>query len=97
MLPAMPTESDRRVSRAECVAICQKATDRLQGSAYLALRDVRCELDSGVLCLRGRVRTQFLKQVAQTQIFEISGALRIENQIEIDRKDVAPRGYAMSR
>lgn len=61
---------------------------RLRRSGYLALRDVSCDLHAGIVRLRGRLPTYYLKQVAQAIVSEIAGVHQVINHIEI----VAPAG-----
>jgi osmotically-inducible protein OsmY len=58
---------------------------RLGASGYLALRRIacECECEGGVLCLRGCVRSQYLKQVAQTIAAAVEGVHRVDNRIEV--------------
>jgi osmotically-inducible protein OsmY len=58
---------------------------RLGASGYLALRriDCECECELGVLCLRGCVRSQYLKQVAQTIAAAVEGVHWVDNRIEV--------------
>jgi osmotically-inducible protein OsmY len=62
---------------------------RLGASGYLALRRIHCECEceGGVLLLRGRVRSQYLKQVAQTIAAAVEGVHRVDNQIEVVADD----------
>jgi osmotically-inducible protein OsmY len=59
--------------------------ERLGASGYLALRRIRCdcECEGGVLCLRGCVPSQYLKQVAQTIAAAVEGVRRVDNRIEV--------------
>ncbi len=49
------------------------------------LKQVSCEMDDGVLTLRGRVPSYYLKQVAQAAVSRANGVRRIENRIEVAR------------
>ena len=49
-----------------------------------ALRQVRCDYRAGVLVLRGRVASYFVKQVAQSAVAQIDGIRRVVNRIEVD-------------
>ncbi len=49
-------------------AIERAARRELQRSSYLAIRRVECRYRDGVLTLRGRLPSFFLKQVAQTAV-----------------------------
>jgi osmotically-inducible protein OsmY len=59
--------------------------ERLGASGYLALRRIHCdcECEGGVLCLRGFVPSQYLKQVAQTIAAAVEGVRRVDNRIEV--------------
>jgi osmotically-inducible protein OsmY len=66
------------------------AESRLRRSAYLALQHVSCEFRAGVLTLRGRLPSYYLKQVAQAVVAEVEGVERIDNQIEIVARTPPP-------
>jgi osmotically-inducible protein OsmY len=55
----------------------------LQASPYLQLRTIDCDCRDGVVTLRGRVTSFFLKQMAQTLAGGVVGMERISNQIEV--------------
>jgi osmotically-inducible protein OsmY len=59
--------------------------ERLGASGYLALRRIHCECEceDGVLCLRGCVPSQYLKQVAQMIATAVEGVHRVDNQIKV--------------
>ena len=64
--------------------------DRFHRSPYLPLRYIECRLDDGVLVLRGRVPTFYLKQLAQTIGHSLKGIQRVVNELRVDfprRKD----------
>jgi osmotically-inducible protein OsmY len=61
----------------------ESARKRLHRKAYLALRDVSCTYQNGVLVLQGRVPSYYLKQVAQEVVGQLDGVNRIENQIRV--------------
>jgi osmotically-inducible protein OsmY len=63
--------------------IRQAAERRLQASGYTVLRDVRCDFEGGVLRLRGRLPSQYLKQVAQAVVVDLEGVSTVENQITV--------------
>jgi len=48
-----------------------------------AFKQVRCLCRAGVLMLRGRVSSYFLKQVAQSAVSQIDGVKRVINRIEV--------------
>ena len=49
------------------------AERRLRDNAYAALRNVSCEYAEGVLTLRGRLPTYFLRQMAQAAVAGLDG------------------------
>lgn len=63
---------------------------RLHTSTYIALRDVRCIRDAGVVVLYGRVPTYFLKQLAQEIVRQTDGDCRIVNELEVDGQLAGP-------
>ena len=56
---------------------------RLRRSGYPELRLIACEFHEGVLTLRGRVSTFYLKQVAQTAVSELADVGEINNRLEV--------------
>ena len=63
--------------------IDRKAEERLRGSSYLALRDVSCLASHDVLYLYGRLRSHYLKQVAQELASGVEGVRHVVNRIEV--------------
>jgi osmotically-inducible protein OsmY len=63
--------------------IARTVSERLAESAYFALRSVWCDYHEGILCLRGRVPSYFLKQVAQTIAGQVDGVEECMNRIEV--------------
>jgi osmotically-inducible protein OsmY len=61
----------------------EEAENRLRHSGHLALRDIACEAREGVLRLRGRVPSYYLKQIAQAIVAEVEGVVAVINQIEV--------------
>jgi osmotically-inducible protein OsmY len=58
---------------------------RLEASAYVALKGVKCQFRRGVLLLSGRVPTYYHKQLAQETIRSLPGVSAIVNEISVDR------------
>jgi osmotically-inducible protein OsmY len=56
---------------------------RLRASSYASLRGVFCQCRGGVLILRGRLPSFYLKQVAQAAAGGLEGVSRIDNHIEV--------------
>lgn len=63
--------------------ITDVAAARLQASSYPSIRKVLCVYEEGVLLLRGRLPTFFLKQMAQIAVADIEGVKQVVNQIEV--------------
>ncbi len=61
--------------------------ERFARSPYLPLRKIRCYLHHGVLLLRGRVPTYYLKQLAQTIGHSLAGVRQVVNELEVDFPD----------
>ena len=57
---------------------------RLRDGQYRALAEVMVEFHEGVLILRGRVTSFFLKQIAQTVVRNVEGVIEIDNRLEVD-------------
>jgi hypothetical protein len=68
--------------------IAEQVQNWLQSSAYQELRGVLCDYRDGVLTLRGRVSSFYLKQLAQTLVVGHESAIQCVNNIEVR----APRG-----
>ena len=64
-------------------ALAAQAVARLQQAPYHDLRQVSCEARGGVLTLRGRVPTYYLKQIAQTLVFSLEGLLDLRNELDV--------------
>lgn len=69
--------------RRPAITISRVAEEGLQRSGYLALRTVACDGRDGVIYLRGRVPTYYLKQVAQSIALGVQGVRRVVNLIEV--------------
>lgn len=77
-----PIESSSTVTDAE-QQVLQRAKRCFATSAYFALRRVACAYHEGVLILRGRVPSFYLKQVAQTIVKNAVEGIQIDNRIEV--------------
>jgi len=76
------------VPRADAVLIIRdhavvQAGSLLRASPYLPLRKLTCEYHEGVLTIRGRVPTFYLKQLAQANLQKLALAEEINNQVEV--------------
>lgn len=74
-----PQRTERETDR-----IVTLVESKLRESHYLALRVVTCQFHKGVLILRGRVPSFYLKQVAQSVVRNIEGVAQIDNRLEVD-------------
>lgn len=73
--------------------VARQAKERLGSTSYHFLRFVDCRFQNGVLTLRGRVPSFYLKQVAQSVLTNIEGVDRIDNRVDV----VSPRGLSSVR
>jgi osmotically-inducible protein OsmY len=67
--------------------VTERAEVRLRGHCHRALRDIFCHYHDGVLTLRGRLPTYYLKQRAQEAVAGIGGVERVANEIEVAAAD----------
>jgi hypothetical protein len=64
--------------------ISQIARGVLRQSAYMELRELSCDFNGGVLTLRGRVPTYYLKQLAQEAVADVPGVITVQNGVEVN-------------
>ena len=50
---------------------------------YQQLNNIECEVDGGVLILSGKLKSFYLKQIAQTVAMKIPGVESVQNRIEV--------------
>jgi hypothetical protein len=56
----------------------------LRQSGYHAVQRLACDCDDGILTLRGRVPSFFLKQMAQNVVHHrLQGRVTVNNQVEV--------------
>ena len=65
--------------------LAARVESHLRATSYAQLRDVSCETELGVLTLRGRVSTFYMKQIAQTLVREVPGVSQVVNLIQVAR------------
>ncbi len=70
-------------SPVDFLELAETATTCLQASPYLAVRKLWCELEQGILFLRGDLDSFYLKQVAQEAIACVKGTTRLVNEIVV--------------
>ena len=61
----------------------ESAQARLQASPFLPLRTLRCDGTQGELTIRGRVPTQYLKDLSAMLVRSIEGVRRVTNEVEV--------------
>ena len=71
---ASPSEKEVLEATAKC---------RLRQSCYPEVRGVACDSHEGVLTLRGRVSSYYMKQVVQTVVFGMDGVGVVNNRVEV--------------
>lgn len=66
--------------------VVEAARRALEQNAYFRGRTQLIQMDEqkGVLCLRGRLPTFYLKQVLQTVLRNVEGVEQIDNRVDVD-------------
>ena len=64
-------------------AVQEAAQARVRQSPYRDVRNVACNFHEGVLTLRGRVSSYYLKQIAQTLVLRMQCVDEVNNRIEV--------------
>lgn len=80
----MPSLSEEHLTARSCY-ITEQAVRRMRESSHSLLRTVQCRFDNGVLRLKGRVPSFYLKQLVQSLVENIDGVERIDNQVDVTR------------
>jgi BON domain-containing protein len=70
--------------------IVQTVERKLRESSYYYLRSIRCAFEAGVITLRGRVPTFYLKQTVQAIVEKIDGVEQVVNLVEVFDSRQAP-------
>jgi osmotically-inducible protein OsmY len=84
MKPSPGSNADRETTPIDLHApIDSQAAQRLRGSSYLALQDVRCIAAEDAIYLYGSLPSFYLKQVAQEIATRVEGVRRVINRIEV--------------
>ncbi len=74
----------RPVQTSHELAIEEKAQAELSNAPYLAVRRVSCHVKGGVLSLKGRVPSFYLKQVAQALLRRyLEAGFVMENRLDV--------------
>ncbi len=56
---------------------------RLRESSYYYLRTIHCAVDEGVVTLRGRVPSYYLKQTVQSLAEKVEGVQQVINLVDV--------------
>jgi osmotically-inducible protein OsmY len=68
----------------EVYRIAEAAKECLRASPYKVLAGVACECDHGVLSLKGRLSSFYLKQHAQEAVARVNGVTQVVNEVEVE-------------
>jgi hypothetical protein len=71
--------------------IGEVAEAALRRSPYYELHGISCEFSGGVLTLRGRAPTYYLKQLAQACVADVPGVVEVDNRVEVTSSAVLSR------
>lgn len=70
--------------------IVKTARARLRDSRYNILAAVSCSCEHGLLLLRGRLPSFYLKQMAQESVAGVHGVLQVVNNISVSPAERSP-------
>lgn len=79
----LPAAVPQQSQKAGPCSTASALRDAFRASPYVGLRRVECDDHEGVLTLRGRVPTFFLKQMAQALAMKAKGVEVLANRIEV--------------
>ncbi len=65
------------------VPLALQAERCLRSSPYLALRNIVCDSEEGIIVLKGCLPSYYLKQLAQATVNSLAGVTHVVNQIEV--------------
>ncbi len=61
----------------------ETAEASLRSNSYLALKNVSCEYDHGVLTLRGCVSSYYLREMATSTVCRLDGVDTVVNELQV--------------
>ncbi|MEX0977659.1 MAG: BON domain-containing protein [Pirellulales bacterium] len=67
----------------DSLSIVRAASRRLCESPYYFLKGIRCDVDGGVLTLRGRVPMEPLREFAESIVSRVEGVRSVVNRIDV--------------
>ena len=82
-------ENNRPLSYHLSDDVVSAAMHRLRSYHHSEIRRLECEFYDGILILRGRLSSYFLKQLAQEAVRSVVGVTRIINRLEVIPATVA--------
>lgn len=65
------------------LGLLEQAERSLRSNSYLALKNLSCELEGGVLTLRGCVPTYYLRDLAASAVERLEGVEQVVNEIQV--------------
>jgi len=77
------SECPTQPAKSYCRDVAVAAEQRLRQSWYQPLWTITCHYHEGMVFLRGRVNSYYLKQLAQETIRNVAGVEQIVNEIEV--------------
>jgi osmotically-inducible protein OsmY len=69
----------------EDLRLAERIERALRATGYAPLRGVQVTVHAGLVVLRGRFPTYYLKQVAQTTVLAVPGAHQVRSDLEVSR------------
>lgn len=63
--------------------LCDDVGSALRATGRVDLQHVEISAQSGEVCLKGRVPTYYLKQLAQATTQQVAGVRTVENAVEV--------------
>jgi hypothetical protein len=85
-VPVSPTaslRSTRRFDREHQCPIGRAVREQLEQSPYRALQSVGCNVQGATVTLTGRVRSFYMKQMAQHLVGQLQGIERVNNELSV--------------
>ncbi len=73
----------RLAAAAQSARIVELVQRRLRDSSYYYLRTISCAFEEGVLTLRGRVPSYYLKQTVQVLAEKVEGVQQVVNLVDV--------------
>jgi osmotically-inducible protein OsmY len=81
--PCVATMPDAPIVSSPQAGVVQSIERRLRESSYYYLRTISAAYEAGVVTLRGRVPTFYLKQTVQALVERIEGVEQVVNLVDV--------------